>query len=338
MKESNRSTEIMTISFGGENEINAKLLRDSIDDIIHLLESSRDAFYPDEGMEIKISSLRAGSFVLDISVIADIASIVRDNVPFASTIISGFLGFLQIRKLLAGKEPAKISQNGDGNVVIIGDNNTTLIVTEALLDQYMKPEVNTIVSEIFTNLKKDGSRTNLCIKTHNVEEVIYTKEFTKMSSSEQLVNEELLRIKRQSTETVSKKLNLDNRDSFDKINANIVRLADNEKYNTMKEFKIDTIDDYIQDQSIISTELVVRIPDLSGESRWGFKYHGKNIFAIIEDEAFINRVRSGDIQFRAKDILPVIMSITWMINEKGEKIGNVKYIINKITGEVIHVQ
>lgn len=85
----------------------------------------------------------------------------------------------------------------------------------------------------------------------------------------------------------------------------------------------------------VRTNLLLKKPDLLGESKWQFQYEGKTISAAIEDKLFLKKVKSGEIKALYAHVrIPVEMMIEVFMNEKLE-IVNKKHTILKVVGDVI---
>lgn len=92
----------------------------------------------------------------------------------------------------------------------------------------------------------------------------------------------------------------------------------------------------IEHESIVNTELLLRKPDLLGESMWGFKYDDQFINATIEDEEFISNVKSGSIKALYHGVrIPVKMKIVATFDEKYNLVAPKKYFILVVTGDPI---
>jgi hypothetical protein len=80
-------------------------------------------------------------------------------------------------------------------------------------------------------------------------------------------------------------------------------------------------------------ELIIRKPDLMGDSKWGFVFD-KHIEAAIEDKEWIERVHEERIAFKCGMRLPVKMRIEISLDKNGEPIsGSEKYTIEEVTGD-----
>lgn len=88
-------------------------------------------------------------------------------------------------------------------------------------------------------------------------------------------------------------------------------------------------------QKPISVDLLVKKPDLLGDSKWQFIYI-KNIEAKIEDELFLEKVRNREIVILAGDKINCELEIEYDLTERLEMIPkSEKYNIKKINGEII---
>lgn len=88
-------------------------------------------------------------------------------------------------------------------------------------------------------------------------------------------------------------------------------------------------------ESTVRTELLLRKPDLIGESKWGFKYENQFIEASIYDSEFLEKVKDGTIKTLYHGVrIPVEMKITFTLDKSLTPISK-KYVILSVTGEPI---
>ena len=88
-------------------------------------------------------------------------------------------------------------------------------------------------------------------------------------------------------------------------------------------------------QKPTSVDLLVKKPDLLGDSKWQFIYN-KNIEAKIEDELFLEKVKNRQIVILAGDKINCELEIEYDLTERLEIIPkSEKYNIKKINGEII---
>lgn len=87
-------------------------------------------------------------------------------------------------------------------------------------------------------------------------------------------------------------------------------------------------------ENIMDVELIIRKPDLIGNSRWGFILD-KYIEASIEDEDWLNNVRANNIKFGRGMRLPVKLKVVVKLDKNGAPLPDPTYSIIKVTGDVI---
>lgn len=89
-------------------------------------------------------------------------------------------------------------------------------------------------------------------------------------------------------------------------------------------------------QEPINVKLLLKKPDLLGNSKWEFLYN-KAIEAKIEDKDFLNNVKRGKIKNLYAGVrVPCLLKISFELDEHNEIILNSdKYVILAITGDII---
>ena len=88
----------------------------------------------------------------------------------------------------------------------------------------------------------------------------------------------------------------------------------------------------------IETPLLLKKPDLLGNSKWGFVFD-KNIEAEIKDELWINKVHKGKIkQLYAGVKIPVKLLVEVVLDEYKDPKGIPKYTVLEVTGDPIEPQ
>lgn len=88
-------------------------------------------------------------------------------------------------------------------------------------------------------------------------------------------------------------------------------------------------------QKPIEVELLLKKPDLLGDSKWQFVYN-KTIDAKIEDEDFLEKVRRGKISVRAGVKIPCLLEVEYDLSDRLDIIQkSEKYNIKKILGNII---
>lgn len=88
-------------------------------------------------------------------------------------------------------------------------------------------------------------------------------------------------------------------------------------------------------QKPIVVDLLVKKPDLLGDSKWQFIFN-KNIEAKIEDEVFLEKVRTRQIVILAGDKINCELEVEYDLSDRLEIIPkSERYNIKKIIGEII---
>jgi len=109
-------------------------------------------------------------------------------------------------------------------------------------------------------------------------------------------------------------------------------------YDSMKERVVDEVcnTSKLEQQEPIKVNLLLKKPDLLGDSAWQFVYD-KNISAKIEDEEFLNKVHKGEIKTLYAGVkIPCLLHIEYELDNKFNHIPNSnKYIVKKVTGDII---
>lgn len=113
--------------------------------------------------------------------------------------------------------------------------------------------------------------------------------------------------------------------------------VDQESYREMSIQVVDEFDSqsYQTISNTVQEQLLLKSPDLLGDSRWDFYYCGRTIHASIEDKKFIEDVKNGRIkQLYAGVRIPVEMRIDASFNERVE-VERTVYTILRVTGPII---
>jgi len=84
----------------------------------------------------------------------------------------------------------------------------------------------------------------------------------------------------------------------------------------------------------VAANLIIRKPDLTGDSKWGFVFE-KNIEATIEDKEWLKKIRLEKFKFGPNMRLPVMLRLEVDLDENNETIkGSERYAIERVTGDV----
>lgn len=113
-------------------------------------------------------------------------------------------------------------------------------------------------------------------------------------------------------------------------------IPQNQYKNMAKNIVEDTkLDQVKHEEYEVNAQLLLKKPDLLGESMWQFQYQGKIIDATIDDKKFLAKVKDGKIkQLYAQVKVPVQMKIEVTIDKVLDQIHK-KYTVLKVTGDII---
>ena len=81
----------------------------------------------------------------------------------------------------------------------------------------------------------------------------------------------------------------------------------------------------------VTAFLPIKKPDILGKSAWEFRYNDRSIRAVMEDEDWLESVRTGKISFRSGDALHARLEVAVSLDETGEPVeDSEKYTVKKV--------
>ncbi len=149
---------------GQQHQVDAQILISSLIHTTTVIQELNKHFHTGKKIEIKVKALEKGSFLIHIELIETaLASLktllTRDNLLFASGIISGLVGLLELKKHLKGKKAKEVKTEGN-TVIIINQNNTILNISSDIYNIYeTNVTVNDALSQNFDILDNDPAIT-----------------------------------------------------------------------------------------------------------------------------------------------------------------------------------
>lgn len=91
----------------------------------------------------------------------------------------------------------------------------------------------------------------------------------------------------------------------------------------------------IESEMVINAFLPIRRPDLAKDGPWAMEYQQSNVWMKIEDEQFIEDVKSGVRSFKSGDSLLCQLRIKYVEDHDGNPVvGSEKYSIKKVLRQV----
>lgn len=280
----NESYGDLDIIFGGDNDIEATVLVDTMGEVLKSIRLINVRVEPEVDVKINVSSFESGSFILKLKTMIDSSGKIlsKNGLEIAALIMTVLTGAFEIKKHLGGEKPKDIKYEGD-KVIISNGRNKKIEKNRIVAETYLKDsEIDKSMTNIFNIINIDGDRDSVIIRQgkNNVVEV-KKDEFADMSK--QVVTKEDL-VKKTINDTI-------------KIN------------------------------------LLLKKPDLLGNSKWGFVM-GRDIYATIADEEWLKKVQNGDIALQAGVKIPVKLFIESDLDENGDLI-HTRYTVLEVTGDII---
>lgn len=161
------------IKFDGEkHQIDANLLVNNLIHTTSIIQEINRNFDSGKKIDIQIKALEKGSFLIHIDLIESAFDnlknlLTRDNIEFAGSVIGAFVGLIELKKFLKGKEEKSIEKSGN-KVKITNQDGQVLYVENFVQNIYNN---NTIVkdalSQSFETLENDNSITGYEITDRN---------------------------------------------------------------------------------------------------------------------------------------------------------------------------
>jgi len=133
---------------GQQHQVDAQILISSLIHTTTVIQELNTYFNTGKRIEIKVNALEKGSFLIHIELLETALDhlknlLTKENLLFASGIISGLVGLIQIKKHLRGKKPKEIKNDGS-TTIIINQNNEILTISSDIYNIY---ETNSVVND-----------------------------------------------------------------------------------------------------------------------------------------------------------------------------------------------
>lgn len=91
----------------------------------------------------------------------------------------------------------------------------------------------------------------------------------------------------------------------------------------------------IESETIINAVLPIQRPDLAKDGPWAMEYQQSNVWMKIEDEQFMEKVKSGVISFKSGDSLQCQLRIKYTKDSEGNPVvGSEKYSIKRVLRQI----
>lgn len=231
---------------------------------------------------------------------------------------------VQVRALRAGSFAIDLSLLLGASLNLLSDPGTlnalkvikTLFETFKLkrhLKDQIPSQINNNNNGTFDVVNQNGSTMNISIDTMNVFPII-DKELSEIAEIAENENREGIRLQSEVEEEYFSKDDLSSMTKAIDFDEGIKKVSNTFEVN-----------------------LLLRKPDLMGNSQWDFYFSEHTIHAKIEDEKFLNAVKDGRITgFCAGVQIPVRLRMETDINENGTPIEkSERYFVERVTGDII---
>lgn len=157
---SNKSQTEFNLCLGGENEIEAKTLINTLDSTLELLnyvinKNNKDAF-----IKISIKGTKEGSFVVMLAALIAISSTLftAENISLAKNSIDIVCGLLNLKQHLKGERPKTVEKNNE-KVKIENIHGENVIINVNTYNLY-NAQSDDMISKIFSTCTRDFYKIN----------------------------------------------------------------------------------------------------------------------------------------------------------------------------------
>jgi len=149
---------------GQQHQVNAQVLISSLIHTTTVIQELNKHFNTGKKIEIKVKALEKGSFLVHIELLETAFDalknlLTKDNLLFASAIIGGLVGLIEIKKHLRGKKPKKVNIEGSTTIIINENNNILNISSEIYTIYETNIVINDALSQNFDVLDNDPAIT-----------------------------------------------------------------------------------------------------------------------------------------------------------------------------------
>jgi len=206
------------IKFNGEqHQIDANILINNLIHTTSIIQEINRELHSGKTIDIKVKALQKGSFLIHIDLVETTFDslknlLTRENIETAGAIIGGFIGLIELKKFLKGKE-IKSKEEVKNKIKIENEKGDVIYIENFVYNVY---ENNTIVkdalSQCFETLENDNSITGYEITDRNENPLVRVdkEDFEYLSlKSEKLNKDEKILIQSASLNIV--KLSFDNK-------------------------------------------------------------------------------------------------------------------------------
>lgn len=149
---------------GQQHQVDAQILISSLIHTTTIIQELNKHYHTGKKIEIKVKALEKGSFLVHIELLETALEalktlLTKENLLFASGLISGLVGLIEIKKHLKGKKAKEIREE-EGRITIINENNFVLTINSDIYTIYeTNITINDALSQNFDVLDNDPAIT-----------------------------------------------------------------------------------------------------------------------------------------------------------------------------------
>lgn len=169
----------------GGNTIDAHILSDIIDDIATLAKLTSQDIDPEAYLKMNVTAFQDGCFEIDFSAVCEFASglfdFLKAAVPVAGGIVAALRGCFEIKKLLKGTAPKKVTPKENGTVEIENCDGEKIRTPKASAIVIENVKADQIIVNISSNALEHNPNGGFSIKDDLSNTHFSTKDIANMS-------------------------------------------------------------------------------------------------------------------------------------------------------------
>lgn len=166
-----KSESSFSFHIDGDSSIDAFSLSKIIGNMAELTEIAVHTDEPEANVNVSVTALKPGSFVIDFSAVCGIVNTMISNAPnmlsAASNAISTIKGFFEIRKLLNGKAPQSVKEISENSICVTNDNGESTIVNKSSGAVINNPRAENLTQNISITVYNNSSANGFSIDDKN---------------------------------------------------------------------------------------------------------------------------------------------------------------------------
>ncbi len=285
----------------GEHQIQAELLSNILYDISKLTEIIADEEQAENGYKLSVTAFKKGSF----EIVFNLQDIIN-GISVSANIITCLVGAFELKKHLKGKNPKRISELADNTIKVENNYGNIIIVPKSSGAVINNDMADYHISSISNNIKIHNPQGGFTIST----------KYEILSCSAEDVED--ISVKMFSTRnTIADEYNLPEGE-INELPQSEIR-------------KLESAQPYI---NVFDAELIIKKPDILGDTAWEFLLDNKNIKAKILDEKWISSFRENSFVLTPGCYISASVQASYKKDFYGNPTGRATYRVIKVYGSI----